>query len=104
MLRILPAILLLAAVPALPAAARGHCPPGLARKRNGCLPPGQARKRYAIGHPLPAGIVVIEVPAPLLGRLPRLEPGTRYGMVDGDLLKLSVGTLLVVDAIDGMLR
>lgn len=48
--------------------------------------------------------MLVEVPAPLLGRLPPLEPGYRYGMVDGDLVKLSVGTMLVVDAIDGLLR
>ena len=34
----------------------GHCPPGLAKKNNGCMPPGQAKK-YAIGQPLPAGVV-----------------------------------------------
>jgi hypothetical protein len=82
---------------------RGHCPPGLAKKRNGCLPPGQAKKRYAVGRPLPPGVVLVAVPAPLLGRLPPLEPGYRYGMVDGDLVKLAVGTSLVVDAINGLL-
>jgi len=83
---------------------RGHCPPGLAKKHNGCLPPGQAKKRYVIGRPLPPDIVVIAVPQPVLYRLPPLEPGYRYGMVDGDLVKLAVGTSLVVDAIDGLLR
>jgi hypothetical protein len=84
--------------------ARGHCPPGLARKHNGCLPPGLAKKRYAIGRPLPGDLVILAVPGSLLGRLPPLEPGYRYGMVDGDLLKLAVGTGLVVDAIDGLWR
>lgn len=83
---------------------RGHCPPGLAKKRNGCLPPGQAKKRYTIGRPLPGDVVLVAVPGHLLGRLPPLEPGYRYGMVDGDLVKLAVGTSLVVDAIDGLLR
>jgi hypothetical protein len=81
----------------------GHCPPGLAKKHNGCLPPGQAKKRYAIGRPLPPGVVLVAVPAPLLGRLPPLERGYRYGMVDGDLVKLAVGTSLVVDAMVGLL-
>lgn len=84
--------------------ARGHCPPGLARKHNGCLPPGLAKKRYAIGRPLSGDLVILTVPGSLLGRLPPLEPGHRYGMVDGDLLKLAVGTGLVVDAIDGLWR
>ena len=30
--------------------------------------------------------------------------GYRYGILDGDLVKLAVGTLLVVDAIDGLVR
>lgn len=83
---------------------RGHCPPGLAKKHNGCLPPGQAKKRYVIGRPLPPGVVLVDVPESLLYRLPRLEPGYRYGMVDGDLVKLAVGTSLVVDAIDSLMR
>jgi hypothetical protein len=81
----------------------GHCPPGLAKKHNGCLPPGQAKKRYAIGQPLPAGIVIGPIPSSLaviLGPAPR---GHRYGIVDGDVVKLAVGTLLVVDAIQGLL-
>src|SRR5215218_10336744 len=41
---------------------RGSCPPGLAKKNNGCLPPGQAKKHYAVGHPLPHGVVVGELP------------------------------------------
>lgn len=80
----------------------GHCPPGLAKKHNGCLPPGQAKKRYAIGRPLPAGVVLVAVPVGLLGRLPPIESGYRYGMVDGDLVKLAIGSALVVDAIDGL--
>jgi hypothetical protein len=81
----------------------GHCPPGLAKKNNGCLPPGQAKKRYAIGRPLPPGIVIGPIPSSLaviLGPAPR---GYRYGIVDGDVVKLAVGTLLVVDALEGLL-
>jgi len=83
--------------------AHGHCPPGLAKKHNGCRPPGHAR-RYVIGRPLPPEIVVVAVPAPLLGYLPPPERGYRYGMVDGDLVKLAVGTSLVVDAMNGLLE
>ena len=80
----------------------GHCPPGLAKKHNGCMPPGQAKKRYRVGHPLPPDIVLLPVPVILLPRLAPCPPGYRYGMVDGDLVKLAVGTLLVVDAIQGL--
>jgi len=83
---------------------RDNCPPGLAKKHNGCLPPGQAKKRYAVGHSLPQGIVVGELPVELSVRIGPAPPGYRYGIVDGDLVKLAVGTMLVVDAIEGLVR
>jgi hypothetical protein len=83
---------------------RGHCPPGLAKKNNGCLPPGQAKKRYAIGQPLPPGIVIGVVPPSLAVILGPPPSGYRYGIVDGDVVKLAIGTLLVVDALDGLLN
>ena len=83
---------------------RGNCPPGLAKKNNGCLPPGQAKKRYVIGHSLPHGIVIDELPVELSVRIGPAPAGFRYGIVDGDLVKLAVGTMLVVDAIEGLVR
>jgi hypothetical protein len=83
---------------------RGHCPPGLAKKQNGCLPPGQAKKRYVVGHSLPHGIVVEQLPVELSVRIGPAPPGYRYGILDGDLVKLAVGTMLVVDAIEGLVR
>ena len=83
---------------------RGNCPPGLAKKNNGCLPPGQAKKRYAVGHPLPKGIVWQPLPADLEVRLGRPPEGYLYAVVDGDVAKLALGTLLVVDAIDGLVH
>jgi len=81
---------------------KGNCPPGLAKKGNGCMPPGQAKKRYALGQPLPAGVVVQVVPSDLARRLGAPPSGYTYGYVDGDLLKLAVGTMLVVDAIGAL--
>ena len=81
---------------------RGNCPPGLAKKGNGCLPPGQAKKRYAVGQPLPPGIVYGPVPSELSVRIGRPPEGYLYVSLDGDLLKLATGTLLVVDAINGL--
>jgi len=78
---------------------RGKCPPGLAKKGNGCLPPGQAKKRYVIGHRLPATVVVQPLYPVLVTRLGPAPPGYRYGIVDGDVLKLAVGTMLVADVI-----
>ena len=83
---------------------RGNCPPGLAKKNNGCLPPGQAKKRYVVGHSLPRGIVVGELPRDLSARIGPAPDGYRYGILDGDLLKLAVGTMLVVDAIDAFVQ
>jgi len=83
---------------------RGNCPPGLAKKHNGCLPPGQAKKRYVVGHSLPQGIVVGELPVELSARIGSAPPGYRYGILDGDLVKVAVGTMLVVDAIGGLVR
>ena len=82
---------------------RGHCPPGLAKKHNGCLPPGIAKKRYAIGSPLPGGIVLQPLPGDLARRLGPPPHGYRYGVVDGDVVKLAIGSLLVVDALGGLL-
>ena len=83
---------------------RGNCPPGLAKKNNGCLPPGQAKKRYAVGQRLPNGIVVGDLPKELSARIGVAPSGYRYGIVDGDLVKLAVGTMLVVDAIQGFVQ
>src|SRR3954447_9042016 len=82
----------------------GKCPPGLAKKNNGCLPPGQAKKRYAVGHTLPRGIVIDDLPVELSIRIGRAPAGYRYGMIDGDVVELAVGTMLVIDAIEGLVR
>ena len=83
---------------------RGNCPPGLAKKNNGCLPPGQAKKRYQVGQPLPRGVVYVEAPPELVVRLSPAPSGYKYVVVDGDLVKLALGTMLVVDAIDGLIH
>jgi len=83
---------------------RGNCPPGLAKKNNGCLPPGQAKKRYAIGKPLPPEVRWSPVPPSLVTRVGPPPSGYLYVTLDGDLLKLAVGTMLVVDAIQGLVN
>ena len=82
---------------------RGKCPPGLAKKNNGCLPPGQAKKRYAVGRPLAPDVAIEVVPVELSVRIGPPPQGYRYGIVDGDIVKLAVGTALVVDAIQGLI-
>jgi len=80
----------------------GWCPPGLAKKRNGCQPPGLAKKSYVTGRPLSSGVAIVPLPRELRIRIGRPPHGYLYGMVDGDVLKLTVGSLLVVDAIAGL--
>jgi len=82
---------------------RGKCPPGLAKKHNGCLPPGQAKKRYVVGQRLPSAIVVERLPPVLVTRLGPAPTGYEYGLVDGDILRLAVGTRLVADAIQAII-
>jgi hypothetical protein len=83
---------------------KGKCPPGLAKKHNGCLPPGQAKKRYAVGRPLPAALVQVPPPPELARRLGAPPHGYVYVMVDGDLLKLVAGTMMVVDAVQALVQ
>jgi Ni/Co efflux regulator RcnB len=81
----------------------GKCPPGLAKKNNGCLPPGQAKK-WAKGRPLPADLRYYDLPRDLLMRLPPPPPRHRYVQVAGDVLMIAVGTSMVVDAVEDILR
>jgi hypothetical protein len=83
---------------------RGNCPPGLAKKNDGCMPPGLAKKRYVVGQALPATVVVQEAPPVLVRRLAPAPAGYQYVVVDGDVLKLAVGTRMVVDAISSLVR
>jgi Ni/Co efflux regulator RcnB len=81
----------------------GKCPPGLAKKNNGCLPPGQAKK-WAKGRPLPPDLRYNDLPYELLRRLPPPPPQHRYVQVAGDVLLIAVGTSMVMDAVEDILR
>ncbi len=81
----------------------GHCPPGLAKKNNGCLPPGQAKK-WSRGKTLPAGIEIYDLPNDLRVRLPSAPAGHRYVRVAADILLIAVGTNMVVDALEDLMR
>jgi hypothetical protein len=76
----------------------GRCPPGLAKKRNGCLPPGQAKK-WAYDRPLPADVVYYDLPSAIVQQLGMPPQGYRYVRVANDILLISAGTRMVVDAI-----
>ena len=77
-----------------------NCPPGLAKKNNGCMPPGQAKKLpYAVGQPLPAGVVTSAVPPDILRQLGTPPVGQRYVRIGDDIVLLSSGTSAVIDVI-----
>lgn len=81
----------------------GKCPPGLAKKQNGCQPPGQAKK-WQVGQPLPPDLRHGSLPPELLRRLPPPPPRHRYVQIAGDILMIAVGTGMVVDAVEDILR
>lgn len=79
----------------------GHCPPGLAKKNNGCLPPGQAKK-WRVGHPLPHDVIYHDLPHDLVVRLGHDNPAYKLVRVGADILKIGVGTGLVVEAVEDL--
>lgn len=81
----------------------GHCPPGLAKKNNGCMPPGQAKK-WRRGYALPHDLARYPLPYDLLRRLPPPPRGHEYVRVAGDILLIAIGSAMVVDAIEDLVR
>ena len=83
--------------------AAGRCPPGLAKKHNGCLPPGQAKK-WQRGQVLARTVVYYPVPREVVVRIGVAPPGYRYVRVANDILLIAIGTQMVVDAIEDLMR
>ncbi|WP_372742085.1 hypothetical protein [Neptunomonas sp.] len=81
----------------------GRCPPGLAKKNNGCLPPGQAKKWHK-GRPIAEDTRYYALPNELRIRLPVPPINHEYVRIAGDILLITVGTAIVVDAIEDILR
>ena len=46
----------------------------------------------------------MDLPPDVSVRIGAAPAGYRYGLLDGDLIKLAVGTMLVVDAIEGFVQ
>ena len=81
----------------------GHCPPGLAKKNNGCQPPGQA-KQWQRGQALPGSVMLYPVPPEVLRRIGNPPPGYKFIRVANDILLIAVGSQMVVDAIEDLMR
>ncbi len=83
--------------------AKGKCPPGLAKKNNGCQPPGQAKK-WSRGQPLPRDVVFYPLPRDISVRIGLPPAGYKYVRVANDILLIAIGTSIVVDAIEDLMR
>jgi Ni/Co efflux regulator RcnB len=81
----------------------GKCPPGLAKKNNGCQPPGQAKK-WNKGRALPGDLRYYDLPRDLMLRLSPPPSGHRYVRVASDILLITIGTSMVIDAIEDIGR
>jgi hypothetical protein len=81
----------------------GHCPPGLRKKQNGCQPPGHAR-RWQVGQRLPRDVIFYNVEPQVLTYLGPPPPRHRYVRVASDILLITIGTGMVIDAIDDLDR
>lgn len=81
----------------------GRCPPGLAKKHNGCQPPGQAKK-WQMGRPLERDVVFYPVPHEVVVRIGLPPAGYRYVRVLNDVLLVAIGSNMVVDAIQDLMR
>ncbi|MDI1245967.1 MAG: hypothetical protein PSV24_11250 [Rhodoferax sp.] len=83
--------------------AKGRCPPGLAKKNNGCMPPGQAKK-WSRGQPLPASVVWYPLPRGVVTQIGLPPAGYKYVRVANDILLVAIGTMIVMDAIEDLMR
>ena len=82
---------------------KGHCPPGLAKKGNRCIPYGHAKK-WSKGRPLPSEVIFYTLPQSILVELGPPPPRHRFVRVAQDILLISIGTGMVVDAFEDIGR
>ncbi|MCK9276095.1 MAG: hypothetical protein M0P57_13500 [Syntrophales bacterium] len=80
---------------------KGHCPPGLLKRGGRCVPPGHA-KRWEIGRPLPRDVIFHDLPPILIERMGPPPAGHRFVRVAEDILLITTGVGMVVDAIDDL--
>ena len=57
-----------------------------------------------MGRPLPRDVVYYSVPAPVIQRIGVAPAGYRYVRVANDILLITIGSALVVDAIQDLMR
>lgn len=72
------------------------CPPGLAKKAVPCVPPGQAKK-WRIGERLSADAAWYRIDDWDRYGLPEPRDGSRYIMIDNEVLLVAIATGIVLD-------
>jgi Ni/Co efflux regulator RcnB len=77
------------------------CPPGLAKKGNRCQPPGQAKK-WRRGEPLPRDVYYHDVPTAVIHEIGLPPAGQKIVRVGTDLLLITIGTGMVIDALEDL--
>lgn len=77
------------------------CPPGLAKKNNGCQPPGQEKKWHK-GQRLSPDVIYYDLPNSLLIELGHVPAGQKIVRVGTDILLISIGTGMVLDALQDL--
>tara|TARA_R110002049_G_scaffold279626_1_gene458627 strand:+ start:1129 stop:1614 length:486 start_codon:yes stop_codon:yes gene_type:complete len=77
------------------------CPPGLAKKHNGCQPPGHEKKWHK-GERLSHDVTYYDLPHPLLVELGHVPAGQKIVRVGTDILLISIGTGMVIDALQDL--
>ena len=73
-----------------------HCPPGLAKKAVPCVPPGQAKK-WQVGNRIPGGVPWYEVRDWDRYDLPAPPDGSRYVLIDNDLVRVAIATGVILE-------
>jgi hypothetical protein len=74
------------------------CLAGMQKEGARCLP-GPSAGSWVIGNPLPPTAAGVQVPAGLLGALPKAPPGNQYLLLGGDILLIASASRIVVDAV-----
>jgi len=80
-----------------------HCPPGLVKKGNRCIPRGHAKK-WRKGRQLPRDVIFYNLPPRILMQLGSPPPRHRFIRVAQDILLITIGTGMVVDAFEDIGR
>jgi len=78
-----------------------NCPLGLAKKHNGCQPPGHEKKWHK-GERLSRDVIYYDLPHSLTVELGHVPAGQKIVRVGTDILLISIGTGMVLDALQDL--